>query len=219
MPISGMIGGMISRKVIVLLLLASFATAQQAPRTEPKTEKSESKTIIVDLQPANEPELDTQALVKETEFVDSRNHKMGVFWWVPIEFWEISLQKQGISAESAKKAFAPFQKYNLLIVGVGDVGLGNISWMKDADIKKRVMLRFQHLYLEIAALIAQSGKVLSGGQRESRGELEILSLAWRETDRGRNGNEWKQVGSQQQSSAGEGRLRSRDFSLMLDIDG
>jgi hypothetical protein len=144
MPISGMIGGMISRKLIVLLLLASFATAQQAPRTEPKTEKSESKAIILDLQPAKEPELDTQAVVKETEFVDSRNHKMGVFWWVPIEFWEISLQKQGFSSESAKKAFAPFKKYNLFIVGVGDMGLGNISWMKDADIKKRVLLRDQH---------------------------------------------------------------------------
>jgi hypothetical protein len=144
MPISGMIGGMISRKLIVLLLLASFATAQQAPRTEPKTGKSESKAIILDLQPAKEPELDTQAVVKETEFVDSRNHKMGVFWWVPIEFWEISLQKQGFSPESAKKAFAPFKKYNLFIVGVGDMGLGNISWMKDADIKKRVLLRDQH---------------------------------------------------------------------------
>lgn len=143
-----MIGGMISRKLIPLLLLASFATAQQtpgtAPKIDPKTEKSESKTIIVDLQPTKEPEFDTQALVKETEFVDTRNHKMGVFWWVPIEFWEISLKKQGYSVESAKKAFAPFKKYNLFIIGVGDMGLGNISWMNDADIKKRVLLRDQH---------------------------------------------------------------------------
>jgi hypothetical protein len=147
MSISGMIVGMISRKLIPLLLLASFAAAQQvpntAPKTEPKAEKSEPKTILLDLQPTKEPEFDTQAVVKETEFVDSRNHKMGIFWWVPSEFWEISLQKQGFSAENAKKAFAPFKKYNLFIVAVGDMGVGNFSWMNDADIKKRVLLRDQ----------------------------------------------------------------------------
>ena len=126
--------------------MASFATAQQTPKTAPKTDpidKSESKTILLDLQPTKEPEFDTQAVVKETEFIDSRNHKMGIFWWVPTEFWEISLQKQGFSVEGAKKTFAPFKKYNLFIVGGGDMGLGNISWMKDADIKKRVLLRDQ----------------------------------------------------------------------------
>jgi hypothetical protein len=139
-----MIGRMISRKLICpLLLLAGMAAAQQKPKTEAKPEKPESKTIILDLQPAKEPEFDPQAMVKETELLDTRNHKMGLFWWVPTEFWETSLRKQGFSAESAKKAFAPFKKYNLFIVAVGDMGVGNISWMKAEDIKKRVLLRDQ----------------------------------------------------------------------------
>jgi len=89
------------------------------------------------------PEYDTQEIAKETEQLDSHGGKMGLFWWVPVEFWEQSAMKSGVSAARAKQLFAPLGNYNLFIVGVGHYSLNGISWDTEPDLRKNITLRDQ----------------------------------------------------------------------------
>jgi hypothetical protein len=129
---------MISRELLVVLLLALPAAAQS---TAP-AEKPAPKAVAV--APPADQDVDPQALVKETEFMASRPHKMGVFWWVPVDFWQVAMKRQGFSPDETKKVFAPFANYNLFIVAVGDIDAGSASWFTESDIKKKLTLRDQH---------------------------------------------------------------------------
>jgi len=135
-----MMRGMISKQLVLILLLANVAVTQTTPpavKTPPKS------TAAVELPDVQEPELDIQAVMKETEQVDMRRHRMGIFWWVPPDYWERALRQQGYSEEQARKVFSPFKSYNLFIVAMGDMGVGNISWREEADVKKSLVLRDQ----------------------------------------------------------------------------
>ena len=127
--------GMIKTMRLVMVLLASLTCAAQQPSPAGKP------TPAPETQVATEPTLDIQTLVKETEQVDMRRRKIGIFWWVPPEFWEISLRQQGYDSEQARKVFQPFKNYNLFMISVGDLGPGNVTWAKDPDLKKKVRLR------------------------------------------------------------------------------
>jgi hypothetical protein len=133
--------GMNYRKLLALVLLASASSiAQQTSslaQPAAKTTSPEQITVSTEL------ELDTQAIVKETEQVDSRPHKMGIFWWVPAEFREASVRKQGYSAELARKVFGPFRGYNVFLVAVGDPVAGIESWTKEPELRKKIVLRDQ----------------------------------------------------------------------------
>lgn len=125
--------------VFLFFTLSSIAQqtpppATQALKSAPSSESNTSTTH----------ELDTQAIVKETEQVEVLRHTMGVFWWVPTEFWEAAVRKQGYSSEEAHKVFLPFRGYNVFIVAVGDLGVGNSSWIGELDLKKSLVLRDQH---------------------------------------------------------------------------
>jgi hypothetical protein len=132
---------MIPKKLLFLLLVASVCLAQETSTPAKPTAKPITAGEIT-LSP--EPEIDTQAIIKETEKVESGNHKMGIFWWIPPDFWEAAVRKQGYSAEQARKVFAPFRGYNLFLIGVGDMGAANLIWTQEKEIKKNVALRDQH---------------------------------------------------------------------------
>src|SRR5262249_47576010 len=70
-----------------------------------------------------------------------RRGKMGIFWWVPPEFWSVALRQQGFTGEQVTKVFQPFKNYNLFMVAVSDLGVGTATWVKEAEIKKNVALR------------------------------------------------------------------------------
>jgi hypothetical protein len=89
------------------------------------------------------PEIDTQELTNETEQMDNHGGKIGLFWWVPVEFWEQSAVQSGANYAIAKKTFAPLANYNLFIIGVGTYNVGGISWAKEQDIRRGVVLRDQ----------------------------------------------------------------------------
>ena len=112
---------------ILTLLLASAALAQQT--ATPAT--------------AAEVGMDTSAMVKETQQIDQHSSKMGLFWWVPVEFWEQSAMKSGISAEEARQYFKPLRDYNMFLIGIGTLRLGTIDWRSDADVRKSIVLRDQ----------------------------------------------------------------------------
>src|SRR5262249_38302412 len=125
-----MMMGMIQRTFLILLL-AGVCCAQQNTGTP----KSTTKLTVGETATAPSPEVDLQALVKETELVDMRAHKMGVFWWVPLDFWDASLRAQGFHSTEAGKAFEPFGSYNVFLIAVGNMGLGNINWIGEKELK------------------------------------------------------------------------------------
>src|SRR5215470_17928363 len=108
---------MIQRTFLMLLLLTGICYAQQTagkPKSTARPPAGEAAT-------APSPEVDLQALVKETELVDMRAHKMGVFWWVPLDFWDASLHAQGFTSADAGRAFEPFGNYNVFLIAVGNM--------------------------------------------------------------------------------------------------
>jgi hypothetical protein len=130
------------RKFPALLLLTALSCMVQQPSTSAKaqakpTTKTETLTVAA-------PDLDVQALIKETEQVDMRRGKIGIFWWVPPDYWSTVLRQQGYTSEEAIKAFEPFRKYNLFMIAVGDMEGGSATWMNEPEIKKNVALRDQH---------------------------------------------------------------------------
>jgi hypothetical protein len=152
---------MTPNKLLFLFLLAMVCSAQQS-KSPAKETPQPTKTYQITF-PAD-PEVDTQAVVKETEQIDTRNHKMGVFWWIPADFWEAAVRKQGFSAEQANKVFGPFKGYNLFLVGVGDLGVGNYTWTKEDEIRKHVVMRDQNgnIYKPLEETPNEVGSLISG---------------------------------------------------------
>jgi hypothetical protein len=119
-------------------LVASAMLAQQ-PAASSASSKPAAATTAED--PADQ--VDLSALAKETEQIDQRTGKMGMFWWTPIEFWEQSAIKQGVSPGQARRQFQAMRDYNVFIIGIGDMGGMGIDWQPAEVIHKSVSLRDQ----------------------------------------------------------------------------
>jgi hypothetical protein len=79
--------------------------------------------------------------MKETQQVPNEAGYAGVVWWIPTEYWEISAERTGMSQEAAKQRFAPLRKYTIVAVGLGKIGIGNVNWISEPDVKENVFLR------------------------------------------------------------------------------
>lgn len=128
------------RKLLTVFLLATLSCLGQS--------KPDAKPPIKVTAPAVSsgtatPTIDLQALVKETEQVDMQRRKIGMFWWVSYEFWEAVSQQQG-QRDEVTKAFLPFKNYNVFVVAIGSVGIGQATWADESEIKKNIVLRDQH---------------------------------------------------------------------------
>ena len=132
---------MTHRKLLAVFLLATLSClAQSTPNAKPPAKATAPAASSSTASPA----LDLQALVKETEQVDMQRHKMGIFWWVPSEFWEAVGQQQGLDRDQIASVFQPFKNYNVFIIAVGTLGVGQASWADESEIKKNIVLRDQH---------------------------------------------------------------------------
>jgi hypothetical protein len=89
------------------------------------------------------PTFDIGAIVKETQQMDERNNKLGIFWWIPVEYWEQSAISTGSSPEQARELFAPLREYTGAVVAVGSIGIGNLHWLPEAEVRKNIVLRDQ----------------------------------------------------------------------------
>ena len=128
---------MIRVKPLALLLLAALSCAAQQATPTKQPEKP------LEITAAAEPEFDIQALIRETQQADMRPHKIGIFWWVPPEYWDLALRQQGYDAKRVHETFQPLKRYNLFLIATGEVGVGNISWNKEAEVKESLVLRDQ----------------------------------------------------------------------------
>ncbi|HEX3586776.1 MAG TPA: hypothetical protein VH024_12315 [Candidatus Angelobacter sp.] len=160
---------MIKKVLLVASVFVACAGFCQQPSATPDKKTSSGGVIsgIINSEPA----VDLPSLVRETQKIETRNNKIGMFWWIPTDFWEISWKKQGHSSEEAREKFLPLRKYNLFLIAAGTTETGNIKWRTEEEIRKGIVL-FEpdgtfhgHLRVEIASLLPESSQVLSGGKR------------------------------------------------------
>ena len=108
---------------IALCLLCPSVFAQEAAKPTPSED------------------VDLSGLLKETQQSASEAGYFGLVWWIPTEYWEISLEKGGFSADKAKEHYAPLKKYTVVAVALGKMGIGNINWLPETDIRDNLRLR------------------------------------------------------------------------------
>lgn len=85
--------------------------------------------------------MDFSAFIRETQQSPSEPGYAGLVWWIPTEYWEISSQRNGTTEKRAKEEFAPLRKYTVVAVALGKIGVGNINWISEPEIRSSVFLR------------------------------------------------------------------------------
>lgn len=86
-------------------------------------------------------ETKADAIIKETQQTVGGKDTTGLVWWLPVEFWEQSAIEGGTAPPQARANFAPLRDYIMIIVAVGKVGLGNINWRSEKEIRAGTSLR------------------------------------------------------------------------------
>ena len=110
---------------LVLVLLFSVGAFAQAP---PPPARDASDT-------------NPKEIIKETQQQISGKGMAGLVWWIPVEFWEQSAIEQGSSPQKARETFGSLRQYTLAIVMAGKLGLGNIHWFPENEIRASTSLR------------------------------------------------------------------------------
>lgn len=91
--------------------------------------------------PSASAETKIDAIIKETQQTVGGKDTTGFVWWLPAEFWEQSAIEQGSTPEQARSSFAALRDYTMVIIAVGKVGLGNINWRSEKEIRAGTSLR------------------------------------------------------------------------------
>ncbi|MFL6302518.1 MAG: hypothetical protein ACJ72H_03170 [Candidatus Sulfotelmatobacter sp.] len=86
-------------------------------------------------------DFDFASFLKETQQSANEAGYAGLVWWIPTEYWEISSERSGVPEEKATQRYAPLRKYTVVAVAVGKIGIGNINWVSESDIRDNVRLR------------------------------------------------------------------------------
>jgi len=86
-------------------------------------------------------DLDFASFLKETQQSVNEPGYAGLVWWIPTEYWEISSERSGMPEEKAAQRYAPLRKYTVVAVALGKIGIGNINWFSEPDIRDNVRFR------------------------------------------------------------------------------
>ena len=98
-------------------------------------------TSLAQQVPTNDQSIDFPALVHELLQSPNKPGYAGLVWWAPPEFWEASMTRSGVAAAQAHERVAPLHRYTMILVAVGKIGLGNINWVSEPQIRDGVRLR------------------------------------------------------------------------------
>jgi hypothetical protein len=110
---------LLPRLFFALTLLSSLALFAQA-RAPASTETNDTKI---------------DGIIKETQRQIGGKNLAGLVWWVPAEFWEESAMQQGSSLQQARETFGSLREYTVVIVLTGKIGIGNINWYSDNELR------------------------------------------------------------------------------------
>lgn len=90
---------------------------------------------------ANPADFDMTAFIRETQQSINEPGYIGIVWWIPTQYWEKASERSGISEEKAKDRWAPLRKYTVILVVVGKLGIGNINYIAEPEIRDATVLR------------------------------------------------------------------------------
>jgi hypothetical protein len=80
-------------------------------------------------------------ITKETQKSVGGSGATGLIWWIPTEFWEESAIQEGTTPEKARQTFAPMREYTTVLIAVGKIGIGNINWYSESELRSNTTLR------------------------------------------------------------------------------
>jgi len=86
-------------------------------------------------------DFDLPGLIKETQQMVNEPGYIGLVWWIPTQYWEITAERAGLSEEKARQRYAPLRKYTIVAVVVGKIGIGNINYVSQQEIRDATTLR------------------------------------------------------------------------------
>ena len=121
-------------------------------------------------------DFDFGSLLKETQQSAIEPGYAGLVWWIPTEYWEISMERSGVPEEKARQRYAPLRKYTVVAVAVGKVGIGNINWFSEPDIRDNVRLRDSdgNMYPPVQKLTGDAEGLVVVLKPVSTGEFSVI---------------------------------------------
>lgn len=84
--------------------------------------------------------VDPQELIRESQRIVNQDHRMTFVWWVPSQFWRLSLEKEGQLAPKAVDGFVKVvAPYTILLVSDGNMGtMGGLTYVDTDTLRKSV---------------------------------------------------------------------------------
>lgn len=90
---------------------------------------------------ASNAQTDFAGLVKSTQSSMGNAGEVNFAWWIPVEFWELALLQNGVSAYDAESFLELLEDYVFVAVIEGDVnGLMQVTYTDHSKIKKTIEL-------------------------------------------------------------------------------
>jgi hypothetical protein len=86
-------------------------------------------------------DVDLHALIKELQQTTREPGTLGLLMWTPVEYWEKSAEGAGTPSAKAQERFASLRKYTVIIAAVGKLGIGNINWISESEVRSNLKLR------------------------------------------------------------------------------
>jgi hypothetical protein len=90
---------------------------------------------------ATSQDIDFSAFTRETQQMVSQAGYVGLIWWIPAQYFELSAERNGMSPDKAQERFGGLKKYTIVAVAVGKIGVGNVNWFSEPEIRDNIRLR------------------------------------------------------------------------------
>lgn len=85
-------------------------------------------------------EVDFAAFLHEIQKSINESGYVGLVWWAPVQYWEISAERAGTPPEKAVERYKSLASYTMMIIAVGKMGIGNVNWFSEPEIRESVVL-------------------------------------------------------------------------------
>jgi hypothetical protein len=123
------------RNPVIVFLLFVVVSAALVAQTPTAATPSANTSGFVPKFPGVTPD----DILPETQFSIPVEGYVGLVWWIPTEFWEVSAQSRGVHAG---KDFQPLEEYTTVAIFFGKVGtFGNFQFATAEDLRKNFVLR------------------------------------------------------------------------------
>jgi hypothetical protein len=92
---------------------------------------------------AEERDADLDAVVRETQKVSTQDDEIIIVWWIPQEFWELTLKSEPTSTEErSQQALDILRPYTIVLVVDGKFGpFGGVTYKSETEIQDSLRLR------------------------------------------------------------------------------